>query len=387
MKNDREQQRNPAKSAAAQGERGGASVQGWAMCCKTIIMGRCGMQAQVKIPAWDSGWRIVVAAGLVLLLAVAACKRQEETSSPGRQEPLAVMLCHGSVTDILPRIALEQGYFAEEGLAVTLKDLDGKQAFDSMLQGDCNFAVSGAPPIVLADPQRTPFAILATLLSDYDSTRIIARRDLGIGTPQDLKGKRIGVKKGVLSQLFLDLFMMKHGLAQNEVVRVFMEPEAFQSALAKGEIDGFSMTNRMINAAATALGDKSVVFAEPGLNPILGILSTRPDIPLNLQATPRLLRALIRAEQFVKNDPATAKELVGKENRISPREIECLWARTTIDVALPNFLFVHLEDQYRWQVERGGSQGLRGGMPNYLDLVLPEYLRAIKPDAVSVFKR
>ena len=195
------------------------------------------------------------------------------------------------------------------------------------------------------------------------------------------------MKKGVLSQLFLDLFMMKHGLAQNEVVRVFMEPEAFQSALAKGEIDGFSMTNRMINAAATALGDKSVVFAEPGLNPILGILSTRPDIPLNLQATPRLLRALIRAEQFVKNDPAAAKELVAKENRISPREIECLWARTTIDVALPNFLFVHLEDQYRWQVERGGSQGLGGGMPNYLDLVLPEYLRAIKPDAVSVVKR
>lgn len=330
----------------------------------------------------------LVVATCVLLLVAGGCKRNEEAGSQGNQAAhLAVTFCHGSVTDILPRIALEQGYFAEEGLALTLKDLDGKQAFDSMLEGDCNFAVSGAPPIVLADPHRTPFAILATVLSDYDSTRIIARRDLGIGTPQDLKGKRIGVKKGVLSQLFLDLFMMKHGLAQNEVVRVFMEPEAFQLALAKGEIDGFSMTNRMVNAAATALGDKSVVFAEPGLNPILGILSTRPDIPLNLQATPRLLRALIRAEQFVKNEPVAAKELVAKENRISPREIEGIWARTTIDVALPNFLFVHLEDQYRWQVERGGSPGLGGGMPNYLDLVLPEYLRAIKPDAVTLFKR
>ncbi|MBU1404809.1 MAG: ABC transporter substrate-binding protein [Proteobacteria bacterium] len=330
----------------------------------------------------------LVAATCVLLLVAGGCKRNEEAGSQGKQTaPLAVTFCHGSVTDILPRIALEQGYFAEEGLTVTLNDLDGKLAFDGMLAGECNFAVSGAPPIVLADPRRTSFAILATVLSDYDSARIIARRDLGIATPQDLRGKRIGVKKGVLSHIFLDLFMMKHGLEHNEVVRVFMEPEAFRTALAKGEIDGFSMTNRMVDAAATALGDTSVVFAEPGLNPILGILTTRPDIPLNLQATPRLLHALIRAEQFVKNDPAAAKALVAKENRIAPREIESLWARTAIDVALPNFLFIHLEDQYRWQVERGGSPGLGNGMPNYLDLVLPEYLRAIKPDAVTLFKR
>ena len=328
-----------------------------------------------------------VAATCVLLLLAAGCKRNEEPVSQGEHvAPVAVTICHGSVTDILPRIALEQGYFSEEGLTVTVKELDGKLAFDGMLAGECNFAVSGAPPIVLADPQRTPFAILATILSDYDSTRIIARRDRGIATPKDLRGKRIGVKNGVLSQLFLDLFMMKHGLAQNEVVQVPMEPESFQSALAKGEIDGFSMTNKTVNAAVKSLGNKAVVFAEPGLNPILGILTTRPDMPLNLQATPRVLKALVRAEQYLKSEPAAAKELVAKDRGISSQEVEEIWANTTIEVALANSLFVHLEDQYRWQKERGGSQGL-GSMPNYLDLVLPEYLHAINPDAVSVVKR
>jgi NitT/TauT family transport system substrate-binding protein len=254
-----------------------------------------------------------------------------------------------------------------------------------MLAGECNFAVSGAPPIVLADPQRTPFAILATVLSDDDSTRIIARRDRGIATPQDLRGKRIGVKNGVLSQLFLDLFMMKHGLAQHEVVQVFMEPDVFQDALTKGEIDGFSMTNKTVNAALKSLGDKGVVFAEPGLNPILGILTTRPDMPFNLQATPRVLKALVRAEQYVKNEPAAAKELVAKAYRISSQEVEGIWGRTIIEVALANRLFVHLEDQYRWQMERGGSPA-PATMPNYLNLVAPEYLRAVKPEAVSVIK-
>ena len=325
----------------------------------------------------------LAAAGLMLLLLVGGCKQKE---GPPAAAPIAVTICHGSVTDILPRIALEQGYFAEEGLAVTLKDLDGKLAFDGMLKGECNFAVSRAPPIVLADPKITPFAILATLLSDDDSTRIVARRDRGVATPQDLKGKRIGVKKGVIGHLFLDLFMMKYGLAQNEVHQVFMDSDKLQPALANGEIDGFSMTNKTVNATARTLGDKGVVFAEPGLNTIHAILTTRLDIPLNQQAASRALKALVRAEQYAKREPAAAKGLVAKAAALPAQELEEIWSRSTIEVVLAASLFVHLEDQYRWQMERGGSSG-PATMPNYLDLVFPEYLRAVKSDAVSVTKR
>ena len=345
------------------------------------------MRCHYDNPAFGAVCSRFVAAGLVLVLMGVGCKQKEELAPPGEQVvPLAVTICHGSVTDILPRIALEQGYFSEEGLTVTLKDLDGKLAFDGMLKGECNFAVSGAPPIVLADPQTTHFAILATLLSDDDSTRVVARRDHGIVTPQDLKGKRIGVKKGVIGHLFLDLFMMKHGLAQNEVNQVFMDSDKLQPALVSGEIDGFSMTNKMVNAAARILGDKGVVFAEPGLNTIHAFLTTRPDVPLNLQAIPGILKALIRAEQYAKSEPSAAKAMVAKAALLPPQEIEEIWARSTIEVALSNPLFVHLEDQYRWQMERSGLPG-PATMPNYLNLVLPEYLRLIKPDAVSVTKR
>ena len=331
--------------------------------------------------------RRLVAMSLVLLVLIAGCKQREEPPSPGPQAvPIAVTICHGSVTDILPRIALEQGYFREEGVTVTLKNLDGKLAFDGMLKGECNFAVSAAPPIVLADPRTTPFAILATVLSDDDAARIVARRDRGIVTPQNLKGKRIGVKKGVVGHLFLDLFLMKHGLAQKEVAQVFMDSDQLQPALESGEIDGFSMTNKMVNAAARTLGDRGVVFVEPGLNTIHAFLTTRPNIPLNLQAAPRVLKALVRAEQYAKSEPAAAKGLVAKGAALSAQEVEEIWARSTIEVALADLIFVHLEDQHRWQLAQTGLSA-PAAMPNYLDIVSPEYLRAIKPDAVSVSKR
>lgn len=320
-----------------------------------------------------------------VLLLTGGCDWQKEGSPAGKKAG-EIILCHGSVTDILPRIALERGYFAEEGLAVTIRDLsDGHDAFAGLLKGECDFSVQTATPIALADPLVTPFAILATILSDDDSTRVVARRDHGVRFPQDLKGKRIAVKKGVVGQLFLDLFLMRHGLTQADVQMVFMDSSRFQEALVNGEIDGFSMTTKIVNAAARAMGERAVIFAEPGLNPIYGILTTRSDIPLNLEVAPRFLKALVRAEMYVRQEPAAARALVAAPLQLAVDEVDDIWERSTAEVVLTNTIFAHLEDQYRWQTERGGSSR-SADMPRYLSLVRPEYLRRVKPEAVSVVK-
>lgn len=330
--------------------------------------------------------RCLLAVAMILLVATAGCRQKPKTD---KQQAVAgqgqgVTICHGSVTDILPRIALEQGYFAEEGVTVTVKDMsDGKLSFDAMLAGECTFAINGEPPIALRDPQHANFAILATVMSDDDAAKIIMRRDHGISAPMDLKGKRIAVKQGIIGHLFLDLFMMKHSLRQEEVTQVPMEPAAFQAALTKGEIDGFAMTNKLVRAAAKGLGEQAVVFAEPGLNIIHGILTTRTDLPHSLQAAPPVLRALVRAERFAKSEPAAAKALLAKAYNFSAEDLEDIWARTTIEVGLANTIFGKLEDQYAWQVERGFFPAF-ATPPNYLPIVAPSYLRAIKPEAVSV---
>jgi NitT/TauT family transport system substrate-binding protein len=331
----------------------------------------------------------LVGIAIFLLLLIPGCKREEGPDSTGSssRESQSVTLCHGSVTDLLPRIALEQGYFKQEGLSVTIREMsDGKLAFDGMLKGDCNFAVTGAPPIVSIAPSITNFTILATVMSDDDSARIVARRDRGITKPVDLKGKRIGVKKGIIGHFFLDLFMMKHGLAPKDVTVVFMDTEQFIPALEKGTIDGFSMTEKMVSAAAKKLGKNAVVFSEPGLNVVHGILTTRSDQPNNLRATPGLLKALLRARQYAHEQPAAAKALIARSLNIPNSEIEAIWSRTTVELSLPNTLFIALEDQFNWQKQRGFIPST-AQPPNYLNIVSPQYLTALDPNLVTVIKR
>ena len=339
-------------------------------------------------PRFPVGLRPILLLALAILLVLAGCRKQEQQSTPPRptlRENLT--LCHGSVTNLLPRIALENGYFAAEGLELTVKDLnDGRQALDGLLRGDCHFAVCGAPPITLHDPRSAAFTILASILSDDDSAKIIGRQDRGILGPQDLQGKRIGVKQGIIGHLFLDLYLMKHGLSPQAVTQVNLEPDRFLPALESGEIDGFSMTNRLVRQAAQALGSQATVLAEPGLNLIHGILTTRADLPNGLAAAPALLRALLRAEEFVKANPNGAKAIIANAHDLSAEELTDLWARTRIEVRLSPDLLVNLDDQYRWQVGRGVAPALPQP-PNYLELVRPEILAAIRPGAVSILAR
>lgn len=342
------------------------------------------MEYQRAVHRGSARSRPLVVLSLALVLLAGGCKQNQEHPPPPPPPALAVTICHGSVTDLLPRLALEKGYFSEEGVAVTLLDLnDGHQAFKGLLQGNCNFAVNGAPPLIQIPPAEANFTILATVMADDDSAKIIGRRDRGIVTPQDLKGKRIAVKKGIIGHFFLDLFLMKHGLRPEEVSQVFMESNKFHTALAGGEIDGFAMTNKMVLEAAKSLGPQATVFAEPGLVRIFGILTTRTDLPLNRQTAPLVLKALIRAERYAKNEPVAAKALVAKAYNISAAEIDGIWGRTTMEVALANSIFAHLEEQYKWQVESGLAPAFPT-FPNYLGLVSPSYLQAIKPDSVSV---
>lgn len=88
--------------------------------------------------------------------------------------------------------AIEQGYFQEAGLKVEL--LTGKPGLnpsDALIRGQAEFAVT-SPAVLLEHQKGQPLVVLAAIFQ-HSANVLMTRKDAGIATPQDLKGKRVMV--------------------------------------------------------------------------------------------------------------------------------------------------------------------------------------------------
>lgn len=261
---------------------------------------------------------------LVLMIAVPAlavllCGCTQEKKQPEIRQLEKISFCQGGHLSLLVDMAAEKGYFAEQGLeAVIMKLGDGKSAMEAFLGGECTFGIMGDPPVVKQALVRDDFAVIASLSNSANSTKILARRDRGISEGKDLKGKLIGVKSGVSSQIFADLYLKKKGIALSEVTFQAMDLKDMPSALMTGDIDAYSSSNVYLLEGKRLLGDRASVLSEPGFYLANTYLIAKRDL---LAAKPELARhvikALDKADKYIADQPREAKKLIARVLKIS----------------------------------------------------------------------
>ncbi|HEY6839082.1 MAG TPA: ABC transporter substrate-binding protein, partial [Geobacteraceae bacterium] len=153
------------------------------------------------------------------LTVTAGCMKKKETPREEKvsRETEQVSVCQGGIITLLPQVALDEGFFRKEGLAATIKTYgDGRTTMEAFLGGACTVATVGEPPIVKQSFASDDFVIIASLVSSDNATKILARRESGIRLPADLRGKKIGVRKGTISHFFFDVFSRKYGLQPSD---------------------------------------------------------------------------------------------------------------------------------------------------------------------------
>ncbi len=135
-------------------------------------------------------------------------------------------------------IAQEQGYFANEGLDITIQEYpSGKLATQGMLAGEMDISTVADLPIVYNSFTREDFCIFATFTSSYSFVKMIARKDKGIQTGTDLKGKKAGANRGTSSHFFLATFLIHNHLSISDVEMVHIKTVDLPDALNNGEVD------------------------------------------------------------------------------------------------------------------------------------------------------
>lgn len=292
------------------------------------------------------------------------------------QEPLCALL----------HLAVEKGFFAAEGLDVTVADKysSGKLALQGMLDEEVELTACAEVPIVFNSFSRQDYKVIATIGSSNNEPKVIARRDRGIEKPADLKGKRIATQRASAVHFFLHLFMIKHSLTAGDVQLSFTEGEKLPEMFAAGEIDAFSMREPYISQASEkASTDNVIIFAEPGLyRKSYNLVSTNDLIREKPQVVEKALRALIRAESFASRQKGQAISIISRRLELEEAVLASVWPELDLRVALGQALLVELEDEAQWAIANELVESKEA--PNYLNFIHLDALKAVKSKAVSI---
>lgn len=144
-------------------------------------------------------------------------------------------------TDWLPIfVADKRGFFKAEGLDATVTAFQsGTQAFAALSGGDLDLVGGAANRGVIArDKGLDIIAVLAVNDGYFFKLMVTNRNPSQIKSMADLKGKRIAVKPGALSETLLKFVLSKNGLKASDVEIVGVPNEATELALVqRAEVD------------------------------------------------------------------------------------------------------------------------------------------------------
>ena len=288
--------------------------------------------------------------------------------------PHAALLC----------IAAAKGYFAEQGLDVTVKPVShGRAALDLMIQGGADLASTAEVPFVIAVMKGEPIGVAATIVSVSSDMTIIARRDRAIARPSDLAGKRIGATPGTSGEYFLWAFLIRNKIAPSSITMVDTPPDKLVQALSNGSIDAASTWEPIKSDARAALADNALPLTSTDAYVVTHVVVGRSDfLKSRSSAIGKLVRALIQAEAFASKEPRQAMALVADQFKLDVKTVQSGWDDIEFKVNLRQSQLITLEDQARWAMARGYAD--KQPVPNFLPHLYLDALLGVQAERVTV---
>jgi ABC-type nitrate/sulfonate/bicarbonate transport system substrate-binding protein len=282
-------------------------------------------------------------------------------------------------------VADEKGYFREEGLEVAFRPsiMYGKLALEDMMAGNADFAGSAETPLAFAVLRGESVCIVAEVMNTDKDVAIVALRNRGIESPNGLKGKKIGFIAGTTSEFFLSAFLTVHGIPEKSIRFVGLKPDDMAGALRAEKVDAVSIWNPNMAALRKEFGANAVTFFEASIYLQAVVVTARKKfVAERPEAVKKLLRALVKAEAFVRGNPLETLDIVARRSGKGRGEVESSLEGFDFRLKLGQSLLVTLENEARGAIRSKLSD--RKEVPNFLDFFYIDGLKAVKPDAVTV---
>ena len=276
---------------------------------------------------------IIVISGTIWWFSV----NNENTSSDKNKNWNISLTASKNIWSALPIIAKQKGFFEEEGLDVSINYVQtAKFSMDALVAGQSDFAaVVDVNLAYLGYTGNINVSTVATIVEAYDGA-IVARKNEGILSPSDLKGKSIGILQGTTSQIFADRFLVKHNLSANDVKIVNLSPISIQTSISQGKLDAGSLWQPFIYNISGFWGDDNVIiFNDPTVYTGYMNIAIKKDWgEHNKDKVLSFLRALKKAETYISNNKNEAQQTISDEIGLDLFIVKKIWSEYKFNLNL-----------------------------------------------------
>lgn len=238
-------------------------------------------------------------------------------------------------------VAYYKGFFAEEGLSVTIdRGYGSAKAVSDVAAGVFDMGFGDFNTLV-EFKARNPDARVKCVAIVYLKAphSIVTLRNRGIENPRDLEGKRLGAPAGDAARRLFPAFANVVGINADKISWVTMDIPLREPMLVRGEVDAvsgfyFTVVLNLINLNISM--NDIIVFKYADYMPIVGncILVNEDFLSRNPDAVRRFLRAFFRALKYSLNNVDEAISIVLRRDPTLNKDLEKLRFEMALELIL-----------------------------------------------------
>lgn len=252
-------------------------------------------------------------------------------------------------------LAIEDGFFADEGLEVSAQPAQGgAAAVPAMIAGELQAAFATYPSFLLAEASGVGISIVSLGIDGTEETAgVYVAEGSDIATIEDLEGMTIAVNTlNNTGDLTIKTHLKDAEIDPNSVEFIELAFPDMGPTLASGGVDAVWVVEPFLTGLEGSGAQKIfATYAGPTAEiPVSGVGMTREFTDANPNTVGAFQRALERANSELAGDPDRARELVTTYSETSPEVAAELNAPTWVEgpvtadaLSIWNDLMVDLE--------------------------------------------
>ena len=228
-------------------------------------------------------------------------------------------------------LAMQKGYFKEEGLNVTIDQGEGSAATVTRIMsgvydagfGDINAIIQNAA----TRPNEVP--VMVYQLWSKPPFAIVSKKESNITKPADLEGKKLGGAQGTPTTRLVNVLGSINKVDMTKVAIENMGPNLQEPMLIKGDIDGalvFNITSwfNLINNRQDPAKDYNwLSFGDYGLDLYAnGMMVSQKLVKENPKAVEGLVRAVNKATREIAGNSRAGIEAIMTYDSLAKEELE-----------------------------------------------------------------